>query len=100
MEKIPKLRKHLKIIIKFIKLLAKSRRIFLKKKSQAFLFELLLIRIKIPKKRVKTRIQNIKISKYKIPACYQLYYSIVEYVFIFYLLTPIRDPTTKTKNRN
>ena len=55
MEKILELRKYLEIIIKFIKLSAKGRRIFLKKKNQIFLFELLLIRIKMPKKQVRTR---------------------------------------------
>ena len=37
MEKIPKFRKYLEIIIKFIKLSAKNRRIFLKKKSNIFI---------------------------------------------------------------
>ena len=49
----------------------------------------------MPKKRVRIRTQNIKISKYKIPACYQLYYSIVKYAFIFYLLYLVYSPTAK-----
>ena len=36
MEKIPRFRKHLEIIIKFIKLLAKSRRVLKKKKPNIF----------------------------------------------------------------
>ena len=41
------------------------------------------------KKRAKTRTQSIKISKYKILIYYQLHYSIVKYIFIFYLLYPV-----------
>ena len=50
----------------------------------------------MPKKRAKIQIQNIKISKYKILACYQLYYLIVKYISIFYLLYLIYNPVAKT----
>ena len=52
----------------------------------------------MPEKRARIRIQSIKISKYKILVCYQLHYSIVEYIFIFYLLFLTRNSTTKAKN--
>ena len=59
MEKIPRLRKYLGIIIEPIKLLAKGCKNLKKKKkkkNQAFLFESLLIQIKIPEGRARTRI--------------------------------------------